>query len=119
MRMRVSKKPLFKRFAICNMLIIKCDFSRNNGKMTFLDILRIYTLYGDVFASKIFTPNGVGINDIFMPGHELIIFDRLGIELYRGDNGWDGTSKSKLVVPDIYFYKLNYKDNNGITKILT
>jgi hypothetical protein len=36
--LRVSKKPLFKRFAICNMLIIKCDFSGNNDKMTFLDI---------------------------------------------------------------------------------
>jgi hypothetical protein len=33
----MSKKPLFKRFVICNLLIIKCNFSGDGGKMTFLD----------------------------------------------------------------------------------
>jgi hypothetical protein len=43
--LRVSKKPLFKKFAIYNMLIIKCDFSGNNGKITFLDITNRTGLY--------------------------------------------------------------------------
>jgi hypothetical protein len=37
----MSKKPLFMRFAICNMLIIKYNFSGNSGKMTFLDIFNV------------------------------------------------------------------------------
>jgi signal peptidase I len=38
--MGMSKKPLLKRFVICNLLIIKCNFSGDGGKMTFLDTSR-------------------------------------------------------------------------------
>jgi gliding motility-associated-like protein len=78
-----------------------------------------YTLTGDIFVPKVFTPNGDGINDIFMPENKVVIFDRLGIEIYKGENGWDGTYKGKPVDSDIYFYKLEYIDGDGITKILT
>jgi gliding motility-associated-like protein len=81
-------------------------------------IVREYTLHGNVFVPKIFTPNGDGVNDVFMPNYKLVIFDRLGIEIFKGDNGWDGTYKGKLVTTDIYFYKLEYVDSNGITRIL-
>jgi gliding motility-associated-like protein len=82
-------------------------------------VTREYTLHGDVFTPKIFTPNGDGVNDIFMQGYKLIIFDRLGIEIFKGDDGWDGTYKGKPVATDIYFYKLEYVDANDNTKTIT
>jgi gliding motility-associated-like protein len=59
------------------------------------------------FIPRLFTPNGDGINDIFMQGYEIIVFDRLGIEIFKGNNGWDGTYKNKHVPQGIYFYSLN------------
>ncbi|MDR1341003.1 MAG: gliding motility-associated C-terminal domain-containing protein [Prevotellaceae bacterium] len=78
---------------------------------------REYTFNGNIFVPKVFTPNGDGINDVFMRGHRLVIFDRLGIEIFQGNNGWDGTYKGKPVADDIYFYKLEYLDSGGAGKI--
>jgi gliding motility-associated-like protein len=77
-----------------------------------------YTLAKELFVPKIFSPNGDGINDIFMRGHKIIIFDRLGISIFNGENGWDGTYKGKPVPNDIYFYILHYKNSEekSITK---
>jgi gliding motility-associated-like protein len=72
-----------------------------------------YTLEKDLFVPKVFTPDGDGINDFFMRGYELIIFDRLGIIIFKGDDGWDGTYNGKPAPQDIYFYKLYYKNKNG------
>jgi gliding motility-associated-like protein len=79
---------------------------------------RNYTLTSDLFVPKIFTPNNDGINDFFMKGYKVIIFDRLGLRMFEGDDGWDGTCKGKIVSPDIYFYKLFYLENDK-TKIKT
>ena len=62
------------------------------------------------FIPNVFSPNGDGINDLFMPQMELTIFDRYGIVLYQGKAGWDGTYLGKAVDPDTYFYLLNYTD---------
>ncbi len=80
---------------------------------------KLYTLNGDFFIPKVFTPNGDGINDIFMSGYRVAIFDRLGITIYEGDSGWDGTYKGKEAVPDIYFYKLYYETGEGESKVTT
>jgi hypothetical protein len=40
------------------MLIIKCDFSGNNGKITFLDIRKNYTIFDYVLLRKFF-PLGI------------------------------------------------------------
>jgi gliding motility-associated-like protein len=48
-----------------------------------------------------------------MQGYKVIIFDRLGIELFKGDNGWDGTFNGKTVTPGIYFFILEYTDDSG------
>jgi gliding motility-associated-like protein len=84
-------------------------------------VTREYMLNGDAFVPKIFTPNGDDVNDVFMQGRKVVIFDRLGIEIFRGDNGWDGSYKGKLVAPDIYFYIVEYVDENSSdpAKILT
>jgi gliding motility-associated-like protein len=70
------------------------------------------------FIPQVFTPDNDGINDVFMPGNRVIIFDRLGIVIYEGLDGWDGTYKGKNAPSDIYFYKIIYMENN-ITKMKT
>ncbi|MDR2361383.1 MAG: gliding motility-associated C-terminal domain-containing protein [Prevotellaceae bacterium] len=82
-------------------------------------VRRPYMLYCDYFLPKVFTPNGDGINDIFMIGYRLVIFDRLGIVIFEGDNGWDGTYNNKPAPPDIYFYKIDVENEAGLPEIRT
>ena len=54
-----------------------------------------------------FTPYVIdGLNDVFMQGREVVIFDRYGAKVFEGNNGWDGTHKGKLVDPGVYFCKV-------------
>jgi hypothetical protein len=54
-----------------------------------------------------FTPYVIdGLNDIYMEGRTVVIFDRYGAKVFEGDNGWDGTFKGKLVDPGVYFSKV-------------
>ncbi|MDR3246892.1 MAG: gliding motility-associated C-terminal domain-containing protein [Prevotellaceae bacterium] len=76
-----------------------------------------YVLEKDFYIPKVFTPNGDGINDFFMQGCEVVIFDRLGMEIFRGTNGWDGTCDNKSALRDIYFYTLTRKLKNGEVKV--
>ena len=62
------------------------------------------------FVPNVFSPNGDGINDVFMSGYDLKVFDRYGSLLYSGNSGWDGTYKNKKMDIDTYFYLLNYTD---------
>ncbi|MDR3652267.1 MAG: T9SS type B sorting domain-containing protein [Paludibacter sp.] len=62
------------------------------------------------FVPNVFSPNGDGVNDVFMQGFDLHVFDRYGTELYKGTSGWDGTYKGKKMDNDTYFYSLNYID---------
>ena len=60
------------------------------------------------FVPNVFTPNGDGVNDLFMPGLEIQIFDRSGLLLYQGKEGWDGQYKGRPMDPDTYFYSIRY-----------
>ena len=82
----------------------------NDGCMA----IKQYELTSDVFAPQVFTPNGDGVNDHFMKGKRLIVFDRLGIKVFEGDDGWDGTYNGKPAPPDTYFYVIFYIDYTGI-----
>ncbi|MBQ0155461.1 MAG: gliding motility-associated C-terminal domain-containing protein [Bacteroidales bacterium] len=54
-----------------------------------------------------FTPqNSIGMNDVFMEGHKVIIFNRYGQKMIESDNGWDGTCRGALVDPGVYFYEV-------------
>lgn len=78
-----------------------------------------------IFIPNTFTPNGDGINDIFIPVGKniatmhLYVFDRWGNQLFESDNpnmGWDGTYGGSVVKNDIYVWRLAYKffeDKNG------
>ncbi len=75
-----------------------------------------------VLAPNIFTPNGDGVNDRFVPQPlsnprtQIIgvkIFNRWGELLFEGDNSspdkqWDGKYKGKLVPQDTYVYVIDY-----------
>lgn len=75
-----------------------------------------------VLAPNIFTPNGDGVNDRFVPQPLSIprtsivgvkIFNRWGELLFEGDNSspdkqWDGKYKGKLVPQDTYVYVIEY-----------
>ena len=60
-----------------------------------------------------FTPNGDGINDIFMKGWHIKVYNRNGLLLYDGTDGWDGTYHGQMVPNDTYFYVLYYMSPTG------
>ena len=60
-----------------------------------------------------FSPNGDGINDVFLKDTEIIVFNRWGLKLFEGIDGWDGRYNGKLVAPGTYYYVHNLKDING------
>ena len=55
-------------------------------------------------APNAFTPNGDGINDRFLTGHNITVYSSWGGEIYKGDSGWDGRFNGSLVVPGTYYY---------------
>ncbi len=74
-----------------------------------------YVLESEPFIPNTFTPNDDGYNDIFMQGHHLIIFDRLGVVIFEGNDGWNGKlNNGKKAPPDTYFYILDYEHSSGI-----
>jgi gliding motility-associated-like protein len=78
-----------------------------------------YTLKSELLVSNMFSPNGDGINDVFMRGYKVMVFDRLGRKLSDGDDGWDGTYNGKIMPEDVYFYILYYKDKDGKEQRIT
>ncbi len=71
-----------------------------------------------IYVPNTFTPNGDGMNDVFLPvgtniaTMELLIFDRWGAVLFESDDpniGWDGTYRGEYVKNDIYMWKLRYR----------
>jgi len=79
------------------------------------------------YAPNAFTPDGDGINDVFLPlgvgwdipTFEMYIFDRWGNLIFFTDDyrkGWDGTANHGTEVSqiDVYVWKVYLKDNNGL-----
>jgi gliding motility-associated-like protein len=72
-----------------------------------------YILKSELFVPQVITPNGDGKNDVFMKGRKLVIFDRLGLEIYEGADGWDGKkTDGSIVAPDTYFYTI-FRENGS------
>ena len=70
-----------------------------------------------LFIPNVFSPNGDGVNDVFMPDVNLEIQDRNGITLFKGTSGWDGNYHLKKMPDDTYYYVVTYKDKNGQTQM--
>lgn len=88
----------------------------------FVTVNPVYLMY----APNAFTPNGDGLNDVFMvegegidpDGFEMMIFDRWGERIFRSNDlrtGWNGAKNNsgKLVQEDVYVYKIVLKDWAG------
>ncbi|MGC3979380.1 MAG: PKD domain-containing protein [Paludibacteraceae bacterium] len=60
-----------------------------------------------------FTPNGDGVDDIYMRGWDIKIYNRNGLLIYEGNEGWDGTYKGKPVSNDTYFVVVYYPTAQG------
>ena len=74
-----------------------------------------------LFIPNAFTPNGDGINNIFIVKHHnivefnILIFDRWGMLIFESNditNGWDGTFKGNQVQEDVYVWKISYSSYN-------
>jgi len=66
----------------------------------------------EVFPN-IFTPNGDGVNDIFLEGWDIEVFDRWGTVMFTGTNGWDGKHNGVFVNPGVYLYVVKLTDQSG------
>lgn len=70
---------------------------------------------------NVFTPDGNRINDMFMPegcfpaDYRLIIYNRWGEALFESASvsiGWDGTFNGQPVSEGVYFWVIDYTENN-------
>jgi gliding motility-associated-like protein len=99
------------------------------------DAMRIIVkVYRDVYIPNVFTPNGDGMNDFFLPEtgrrvtqvNSMQIFDRWGSLLFESRNfmtgdtnfGWDGTFRGEEMNPGSYVYKVEVTYDNGTTELL-
>ncbi len=58
-----------------------------------------------------FTPyDKDGLNDDFMPGYRVFIYDRYGNLICQSENGWDGTYRGKTADAGVYIYAVTMKD---------
>lgn len=83
-----------------------------------------------IFVPNTFTPNGDGVNDIFVPVGKsiatlrMVIHDRWGELLHEMDgleNGWDGTYRGEPVKSDVYVWRMEYTfyiDKEGTEGVL-
>ncbi|HEU4718381.1 MAG TPA: T9SS type B sorting domain-containing protein, partial [Bacteroidia bacterium] len=69
------------------------------------------------FIPNTFTPNGDGLNDIFMPAimgvdnYHFMIFDRWGNLIFETSDtfqGWDGRYKGNKCQEDVYVWKIDF-----------
>lgn len=65
-------------------------------------------------ASKVFSPNVSGTENLFMKNWEMKLYNRNGILMYNGKEGWDGKYKGEYVAPGTYFYVISYPSNKGV-----
>ena len=73
-----------------------------------------------LYIPNAFTPNGDGLNDIFVVGStgivkfQAIIFNKWGEKLFEWfdpeKEGWDGTLNGQLCKDDVYVYLISAKD---------
>ncbi|WP_243349007.1 PKD-like domain-containing protein [Parabacteroides sp. FAFU027] len=75
---------------------------------------RILVTQSSTSIPNTITPDGDGVNDVFMKGSHVQVYNRNGILLYDGTEGWDGTYKGKAVSNDTYFYVLEYMLGSGM-----
>jgi len=78
------------------------------------------------FFPTAFSPNGDGLNDLFMPKgsevveYNIIIYDRWGqmvFESHEPATGWDGRAKGEYCQPGVYSYIATFADPFSPTEV--
>jgi gliding motility-associated-like protein len=95
----------------------------DSNKCSFTDTFLIRELCEpSLFTPNAFSPNGDGLNDVFLPNGKFIneytlqIYNRWGEKIYECNDlysGWDGIFKGKSVPEGVYIYFINAKGENG------
>ena len=97
-------------------------FKKGNNNMFSVSNTVEITPPVSVYIPNAFTPDGDGLNDIFIPvgkgitEYTLQIFDRWGELIFQSSDfntGWDGTYKSEPVPMGSYVYKISAKGNGS------
>jgi gliding motility-associated-like protein len=97
--------------------VVKNQYGCSDTLVQILDIKPAYVIY----FPDVFTPNGDGLNDDFMPKgvgilkFNMQIYDRWGQQIFRTDditNTWDGTVKGddNVTKQDVYTWKAQVTD---------
>lgn len=71
-------------------------------------------VYHRITPPNTFSPNGDGINDYFMPGYQVRIVNRNGVEIYKGSDGWDGTYMGSRWLKTLIFTKYFIRLHEGL-----
>jgi len=102
--------------------------SANNGsvKSDIVETTKPEPKENVIYMPNAFTPNGDGLNDVFLPQtadtpkeYKLSIFDRLGHLVFYSEDvlkGWDGQSMnngSEEVKEDVYMWRIEMKNSKG------
>ena len=72
----------------------------------------------EVLWPTAFTPyNNNGLNETFAKGLPVSIFNRFGIQVYEGADGWDGVMNknmgaNEMALPGVYYYAVPLPDGN-------
>jgi len=72
-----------------------------------------------LWMPNVFTPNGDGLNDVFLPRYkpgfditfQMLIFNKWGEQIFSTNNidkGWDGTYKGVLCMEDLYTWVVTF-----------
>jgi gliding motility-associated-like protein len=84
---------------------------------TSIRIVRIPPTFS-FYISNAFSPNGDGLNDVFLPvvigakQMQFDVYDRWGEMIFEGavGQGWDGRYKGRAVQEDVYVYRIKLVD---------
>ena len=103
-------------------LIVTNQFGCKDTTSQVIDVIDDFVFY----APNSFTPDGNGVNDVFLPkgigfdvdSFKMFIFDRWGNMIYQtGDStkGWDGRANNgkDIAQIDVYVWRVELKDNQG------
>ena len=92
----------------------------NSSDTVFIDVIKCDC---SLYVPNTFTPNGDGLNDIFLPIHdckfleyEFMVFNRWGeriFETQHTEKGWDGKYNKLLVQDGVYVWRINIRDSDG------
>ena len=104
-----------------NYVALLTVISDHGCRDSIIEIIRVEPDY-ELFVPNAFTPNGDGLNEIFLPegdgivNYKLHIYDRWGNLLFSSydiNTGWDGKFQNKggdILQEDVYVWKIDLTD---------